>query len=112
MYRGGFSWGQEPTGEKVNLIEFSEEKVHSILKEIPPIGDFTDRNNGCALTLVNLKEMQNAMVVKTLSEFLEPFDVVWKRYRTPPNASVDIKELIAQLQKQTVAAVEHSGQSQ
>jgi hypothetical protein len=109
---GGYGWGNEPVGQKVNLTEYSENKVHQILKEIPPNGDFTDLYNGTTLTFVKVGETQDTMVVRTLSEFFEDFETVWKRNRTIPNPNVDIKALIAELQKQSLAAVEHSGQYQ
>lgn len=103
----------EPTGKKVNLIEFSEKKVHEILETIPPNGAFSDLYNGCTLTLVKVGETQDTICVKVLSEFLEPFETVWHRYRDPnPTGKIDIKELVSELQKQTVAAVDHSGQYQ
>ena len=104
IVRDGFGNGQEPTGQKVNLIEFTEEKVHSILKENPPIGDFTDLYHGCSLCLVKVGETQDTTSVKSLNEFLEPFDEIWARNRSIPNANVDIKGLISELQKQSVAA--------
>jgi hypothetical protein len=46
----------EPTGKKVQLLEYSEEKVHSILRDIPPNGAFSDLYNGCTLTLTKVGE--------------------------------------------------------
>lgn len=109
----GIGWGQEPRGQKINLIEYSEKKVQEILETIPPNGAFTDLYNGCTLTLVKVGETQDTMVVKTLSEFFEDFETVWKRYRNPnPTGKIDVKELVSELQKQTIAAVDHSGQYQ
>jgi hypothetical protein len=96
-------WGNEPLGVKVNLIEYSVDKVQSILKDIPPNGEFTDLYNGCTLTLTKIGETRDTMVVKTLSEFLEDFNTVWARYRNAA-PTVDIKGLIAELQKQSLAS--------
>ena len=41
----------EPTGKKVQLLEYNETRVNQILKDIPPVGSFSDRNSGCALTV-------------------------------------------------------------
>jgi hypothetical protein len=105
MPSGGVGWGNEPKGHKVNLIEYSEKKVREILETIPPNGAFTDLYNGCALTMTKIGETQDSMVVKNLNEFLEDFDVVWKRYRDlKQTGSIDVKELVSELQKQTVSA--------
>jgi hypothetical protein len=106
-------WPLEPAGSKVQLMEFSADKVHQILRDIPPAGDFSDLYNGCSLTFVKIGETHNATTVKTLAEFLEPFDVVWHKHMDPSSvAQVDVKELVTELQKQTIAAAEEHGQYQ
>ena len=105
-------WPLEPTGPKVQLLEYSADKVHQIIRDIPPAGDFSDLYNGCTLTLVKTGETHNAIAVKSLAEFLEPFDTVWQKYRSPKAGSVDVKELVTELQKQTIAVAEEHGQYQ
>ena len=73
----------EPTGQKVQLLEYSEDKVHQILRDFPPAGEFSDLYNGCSLTLKKVGEAHDLAIVKSLSEFLEPFDMVWNRLRNP-----------------------------
>lgn len=109
MPSGGIGWGQEPRGMKVQLLEYSEDMVHSILKDIPPIGSFSDVNNGCGLMLVKVGETHDATGVKSLAEFVEPFDIVWQKHMSIPGGNVDIKQLVAELQKQSAAAGEKHG---
>jgi len=49
-------WPLEPAGQKVQLLEYSADKVHQILRDIPPAGDFSDLYNGCSLTFVKVGE--------------------------------------------------------
>jgi hypothetical protein len=105
----------EPTGQKVQLLEYSEDKVNQIIRDIPPVGDFADMNNGCGLCFLKIGETQNAMSIKSLEEFTAPdFLKVWQKYRDPkPDTKLDVKELVAELQKQTIAvAAEEHGQYQ
>ena len=99
----------EPTGKKVQLLEYSPEKVRSILNEIPPVGAFTDRNSGCALTLQKTGEIHDTTTVTTLEEFVEPeFDKIWAKQRSVPGSNVDVKSLVEELKLQsTVASGEH-----
>ena len=62
-------WPLEPTGPKVQLLEYSADKVHQIIRDIPPAGDFSDLYNGCTLTLVKTGETHNAIAVKSLAEY-------------------------------------------
>jgi hypothetical protein len=101
----------EPTGQKVQLLEYSEDKVHQILRDFPPAGEFSDLYNGCSLTLKKVGEAHDLAIVKSLSEFLEPFDMVWNRLRNPnTGAKIDVKELVTELQKQTITAAEQHDQ--
>jgi hypothetical protein len=100
----------EPTGKKVQLLEYSAEKVHSILKEIPPNGAFIDLYNGCTLTLTRLSEVHDTTTVRSLEEFLDPdFDKIWAKKRSVPGASVNIKELVDELKLQSTVASESTG---
>jgi hypothetical protein len=98
----------EPTGKKVQLLEYSESNANQILKDIPPNGEFTDVNHGCSLTLQKVGEIHDSMVVKTLSEFLEPdFMKVWNKYRNPQSsANIDVKALVAEFQKHSATTAE------
>jgi hypothetical protein len=50
-------------------------------------------------------------LIKLLLEFLEPFDVVWNRLRNPNTGDkIDVKELVTELQKQTITAAEQHNQ--
>jgi hypothetical protein len=94
----------EPTGKKVQLLEYSEEKVHSILREIPPVGSYSDVYNGCSLVLQKVGEIHDLMCVKSLEEYFEPFETVWHRYRDPnPTGSINVKSLVEELHKQSLA---------
>jgi hypothetical protein len=96
----------------VQLLEYSTDKVHQILRDIPPAGDFSDLYS-CSLTFVKIGETHNATTVKSLTEFLEPFDVVWHKHMDPKSgAQVDVKELVTELQKQTFTVAEEHGQYQ
>lgn len=107
---GGVGWGLEPRGQKVNFIEFSESNTREILKQTAPVGDFSDRQNGCSLTLVKIGETQNTTTVRSLSEFLEPFEDIWTRNMNPNSgAKIDIRNLVDELQKRNdVDSKEHT----
>ncbi|HET6639987.1 MAG TPA: hypothetical protein VFG77_00070 [Nitrososphaeraceae archaeon] len=50
-------------------------------------------------------------LIKLLLEFLEPFDVIWNRLRNPNTGDkIDVKELVTELQKQTITAAEQHNQ--
>ena len=86
------------------MLEYSESRVNQILKDIPPVGSFEDRNSGCALTLQRVGEINDMTTVNTLEEFLEPdFNKIWAKQRSEPGASVDVKSLVEELHKQTIA---------
>jgi hypothetical protein len=62
---------------------------------------------------VKIGETHNSTTVKSLSEFLKPFDTVWHKHMDPnSSAQVDVKELVTELQKRTTAAAEEHGQYQ
>ena len=61
--------------------------------------------------LTKVGEAYDLAAVKSLSEFLEPFDMVWNRLRNPnTGAKIDVKELVTELQKQTITAAEQHNQ--
>jgi hypothetical protein len=92
----------EPTGKKVQLLEYSEDRVSQILKDIPANGAFTDLYNGCSLTMTKMGETHDSIIVKTLEEFLEPdFNKIWANKRSVPGASVDVKALVEELKLQS-----------
>ena len=65
------------------------------------------------MTFVKIGETHNATIVKSLAEFLEPFDTIWRKHMDPNSgAQVDVKELVTELQKQSIAAAEEHGQYQ
>jgi hypothetical protein len=50
-------------------------------------------------------ERHDSITVKVLDEFLEPFETVWHRYRDPnPTGSINVKSLVEELHKQSLAA--------
>jgi hypothetical protein len=108
MRDGG--WGHEPTsGIKVQLTPYSKEKISTIVEAIPPIGPYHDRYNGCGLCLIKEGESNKAISVTSLDELTADFDVIWEKYRGKnANVKVDVKELVSELQKQTIVAAEHN----
>jgi hypothetical protein len=83
-------------GTLVYDTPFSEAAVLEAVKFAR--GAFDDRNNGCALGLIdNSKSSNNSCSVFSLEQFLQPFDQVWEE-QTRPKDKVDVKELIRQLQ--------------
>jgi hypothetical protein len=92
----------EPTGKKVQLLEYNESSVNQILKDIPPVGSFSDVVNGCSLTLQKVGEIHDLIAVKSIEEYLEPFDQIWAKKRSVPGASVDVKSLIKEMREQSL----------
>jgi hypothetical protein len=68
----------EPTTPRHYLMPFSVERVHQIIRDFPPVGNFSDKYNGCGLVLLKTGEA-NPMSVNSLEEFCEPFMTVWER---------------------------------
>ena len=103
-------WGHEPTsGIKVQFTPYSKDKVSEIVDAIPPIGPYNDRYNGCGLCLIKEGESNKAISITSLDELMADFDVIWEKYRGKnANVKVDVKELVSELQKQTIVAAEHN----
>jgi hypothetical protein len=83
-------------GTLVYDTPFSEAAVEEAVKYAR--GSFSDRNNGCALGLIDSsKSTNNSISVFDLQLFLQPFDKVWEELNRPKD-KVDVKDLIKQLQ--------------
>lgn len=107
----GAGFGDEPTGGvKVQLTPYSKEKVLQTIQAIPPIGPYADRYNGCGLNFIKEGEASKAISVTSLDELMtDNFDDVWNNYRGKnANAKVDVKELVAELSKQSISKGDHN----
>ena len=83
-------------GTLVHDTPFSEAAVEEAVKYAR--GAFDDRNNGCALGLIDgSKSSNNSSSVFSLEQFLQPFDQVWDEINRSKD-KVDVKDLIRQLQ--------------
>jgi hypothetical protein len=86
----------EVIGEKVYTHEWNEEVFRSCLKM--KRGKPGDPYNGCAMTLVKEDENNASTSVKTVEDFLLPFDEIWARNRsTQPITRIDSKQLLKDL---------------
>lgn len=85
-------------GTLVYDTPFSEEAVFEAVKYAR--GAYDDRNNGCALALVDKSRSGNSYSVFNLDQFLRPFDELWTELTQPPKDKVDVKDLIKQLQNE------------
>jgi hypothetical protein len=76
---------------------FSKEAVEEAVKNAR--GAYDDRNNGCALSIVDKsRDSGHSFSVFSLEQFQEPFDQLFEKLSQPPKDKVDVKDLIRQLQ--------------
>lgn len=76
---------------------FTQEAVLEAIKNAR--GAFDDRNNGCALSIIDKsRDSGHSYSVFSLEQFQEPFDQLFEKLSQPPKDKVDVKDLIRQLQ--------------
>jgi hypothetical protein len=76
---------------------FSKEAVEEAVKNAR--GAYDDRNNGCALSIIDKsRDSGHSYSVFSLEQFQEPFDQLFEKLSQPPKDKVDVKDLIKQLQ--------------
>jgi hypothetical protein len=86
----------EVIGDRVYTQEWNEEVFRSVLKMIR--GQAGDSYQGCALTLQKEGEVQDSTSVKTIEDFLLPFDTIWEKNRNAqPITRIDSKQLLKDL---------------
>jgi hypothetical protein len=81
------------TGKTIFITPFTAEAVQEAIKYAR--GSFDDHYNGCTLELID-ENKQHPIAVKSLEEFMQPFDIIWKKTQQPPT-NINLKDLVDQL---------------
>jgi hypothetical protein len=87
----------EPSGSKEYITPFNETIVRSAMRWAR--GNIGDGYNGCSLALYK-ESPTNGTSVKTIEEFLMPFDSIWSRnMESKPTSRVDIDQMLKDLKR-------------
>jgi hypothetical protein len=87
----------ECNGRREYITPFSVEIVNSACKQIR--GQLGDANNGCSMSLYR-DGVRSGTTVKTLDDFLAPFDSIWERnIESKPTQRVDIDQMWKDLKR-------------